>query len=156
MLLCNLNQTIVTASSDRTIRAWSPHSTTNTSPSLVGHHRDYVRSLAWAKYPGLLFSGALDRQVAIWDISQPNPDQPLLNIDLNKADDWAGVGMEGERGSVYALGIDPAGKVLAAGTPERVVRLWDPRSGDKSIGKLIGHSDCVRSVIVSEDGKYVC
>lgn len=50
---------------------------------------------------------------------------------------------------------DPAGKVVAAGTPERVVRLWDPRVGDKSIGKLIGHSDCVRSVVVSEDGRYV-
>ena len=109
----------------------------------------------------------------MWDIVQPNPEKPLLQIDLNKADDWGGVGMEGERGSVYALGtgqflqavvlfvaqadatIDPAGKVLAAGTPERVVRLWDPRVGDQSIGKLIGHSDCVRSVIVSEDGRYV-
>jgi WD repeat-containing protein 48 len=50
---------------------------------------------------------------------------------------------------------DPAGKMLAAGTPERVVRLWDPRVGDKSIGKLIGHSDCVRSVLVSEDGRHV-
>jgi hypothetical protein len=36
-----------------------------------------------------------------------------------------------------------------------VVRLWDPRQGERSIGKLIGHSDCVRSVIVSEDGRYV-
>ena len=53
------------------------------------------------------------------------------------------------------MSVDPAGKVLAAGTPERVVRLWDPRVGDQSIGKLIGHSDCVRSVIVSEDGRYV-
>lgn len=35
------------------------------------------------------------------------------------------------------------------------MRLWDPRVGDKSIGKLIGHSDCVRSVVVSEDGRYV-
>lgn len=51
--------------------------------------------------------------------------------------------------------LDPAGTVVATGTPERIVRLWDPRVGDKSIGKLIGHSDCVRSVIVSEDGRYV-
>jgi WD repeat-containing protein 48 len=50
---------------------------------------------------------------------------------------------------------DPAGQILAAGTPERVIRLWDPRSGDRSVGKLIGHSDCVRSIIVSDDGRYV-
>jgi WD40 repeat protein len=51
--------------------------------------------------------------------------------------------------------VDPAGKVLAAGTPERVVRLWDPRAGDQSVGKLVGHNDCVRSIVLSEDGRYV-
>ena len=67
MLLCNLNQTVITASSDRTIRAWNPHSAAN-SPALVGRHRDYVKSLAWAKHPSVLFSGALDRMLSIWDI----------------------------------------------------------------------------------------
>jgi WD repeat-containing protein 48 len=158
MLLCNLNQTVITASSDRTIRAWSPHAASDAeglSPALVGTHRDYVRSLAWAKGPGLLFSGSLDRTLSIWDVASPHPDSPIFSIDMSKVEDFGGVGMEGERGSVYALGVDPAGKVLAAGTPERVVRLWDPRQGERSIGKLIGHSDCVRSVIVSEDGRYV-
>jgi len=51
--------------------------------------------------------------------------------------------------------VDPAGKVLAAGTPERVVRLWDPRVGEQSVGKLVGHSDCVRSIVLSDDGRYV-
>ena len=45
--------------------------------------------------------------------------------------------------------------MLAAGTPERVIRLWDPRIGDKTIGKLIGHTDCVRSIVMSEDGKHM-
>lgn len=107
ILLCNLNQTVITGSADRTIRAWTPHASADSagSPALIGRHRDYVRSLAWAKYPSLLFSGALDRQLSIWDVQSPTPDTPLLNIDLNKADEWGGVGMEGERGSVYALGV---------------------------------------------------
>ncbi|WVR06650.1 hypothetical protein IAU60_003682 [Kwoniella sp. DSM 27419] len=158
MLLCNYNQTVVTASSDRTIRAWTPHASSDDpaklSPSLVGSHRDYVRALAWAKYPGLLFSGALDRHLSIWDI-QANMHEPVFNIDLTKADEYGGAGLEGERGSVYSLGVDNAGQVLAAGTPERVVRLWDPRAGDRSIGKLIGHTDCVRSILLSEDGRYM-
>ena len=107
MLLCNLNQTVITASSDRTIRAWSPHAASDdngVSPSLIGRHRDYVRTLAWAKYPSLLFSGALDRTLSIWDVQAPNPDTPLLNIELNKADE-GGVGLEEDRGSVYALGV---------------------------------------------------
>lgn len=108
MILCNLNQTVITGSSDRTIRAWSPHASAesgNLSPVLVGRHRDYVRSLAWAKQPSLLFSGALDRQISIWDINVASPDTPVLNIDLNKTDEYGGFGMEGDRGSVYALGV---------------------------------------------------
>ena len=63
--------------------------------------------------------------------------------------------MQSERCLVRTHQLDPAGKVLAAGTPERVVRLWDPRAGDQSVGKLVGHNDCVRSIVLSEDGRYV-
>ena len=149
---------MITASSDRTIRAWSPHATTEEqglSPSLVGTHRDYVRALAWAKYPALLFSGSLDRKLNLWDVQSGLPDTPVMSINMDIIEDYGGVGMEGERGSVYALGVDHTGGILAAGTPERVIRLWDPRSGERSVGKLIGHSDCVRSILVSEDGRYM-
>jgi WD repeat-containing protein 48 len=158
LLLCNYNQTVISASSDRTIRAWSPHATSDEaglSPSLIGTHRDYVRALAWAKYPALLFSGSLDRKLNLWDVQGGLPDTPVMSINMDIIEDYGGVGMEGERGSVYALGVDHTGGILAAGTPERVIRLWDPRSGERSVGKLIGHSDCVRSILVSEDSRYV-
>lgn len=45
--------------------------------------------------------------------------------------------------------------MLAAGTPERVVRLWDSRAGDQNVGKLVEHNDFVRSIVLSEDGRYV-
>lgn len=107
MLLCNLNQTVITASSDRTIRAWNPHAEgeARLSPALVGRHRDYVKALAWARHPSLLFSGALDRYLSVWDISSPKPDTPIFSIDLSKITDYEGVGMDGDRGSVYALGV---------------------------------------------------
>jgi len=47
------------------------------------------------------------------------------------------------------------GQILAAGTPERVVRLWDPRAGDRNVTKLVGHTECVRSIIISDDGRYM-
>jgi WD repeat-containing protein 48 len=136
---------------------------------MVGRHRDYVKALTWARHPSLLFSGALDRMLSVWDVSGQSNGTPIFSIDLGKIADYDGVGSDGERGSVYALGVgeymcrfgrlplmtDPAGKVLAAGTPERVVRLWDPRAGDQSVGKLVGHNDCVRSIVLSEDGRYV-
>lgn len=107
MILCNLNQTVVTASSDRTIRAWNPHASDASAfaPTMVGRHRDYVKALAWARHPSLLFSGALDRTLSVWDISGQSNGTPIFSIDLSKIADFDGVGFDGERGSVYALGV---------------------------------------------------
>ena len=58
------------------------------------------------------------------------------------------------KSSVYALAADPFGHTIASGSPERVVRLWDPRSG-KRTGKLVGHTDNIRSILISEDSNYV-
>ena len=58
------------------------------------------------------------------------------------------------KASVYALATDPYGSVIASGSPERVVRLWDPRSG-KRVSKLVGHTDNIRTILISEDARYV-
>jgi WD40 repeat protein len=57
--------------------------------------------------------------------------------------------------SIYSIAIDPAGHVLAAGSPERAIRTWDPRTGKKLTGKLVGHTDNIRSMLVSDDGRMV-
>jgi WD repeat-containing protein 48 len=56
--------------------------------------------------------------------------------------------------SVYTVACDPNGSVLATGSPEKVIHVWDPRSG-KRITRLTGHMDLVRSLLVSHDGKYL-
>lgn len=60
----------------------------------------------------------------------------------------------GAKASVYALATDPYGSVVVSGSPEKVVRMWDPRSG-KRVGKLVGHTDNIRAILISEDAKYV-
>lgn len=45
--LCNYNQTIVSASSDGTVKAWNPHSSSNSDPIQIGSHNDYVRCLTY-------------------------------------------------------------------------------------------------------------
>ena len=55
--------------------------------------------------------------------------------------------------------IDDAGTLVAAGSPERVVRLWDPRAAGsqdgQSIAGLIGHTDNIRAILLSQDGRHV-
>lgn len=60
---------------------------------------------------------------------------------------------------VLRYAIDDAGTLVAAGSPERVVRLWDPRisptNEGQSITGLIGHTDNIRAILLSGDGKHV-
>lgn len=38
---------VATASSDGTVKVWSPHSTATSEPSVIGTHNDYVRCLSY-------------------------------------------------------------------------------------------------------------
>ncbi|EKM77209.1 hypothetical protein AGABI1DRAFT_77625, partial [Agaricus bisporus var. burnettii JB137-S8] len=144
--LCNYNQTVVSASSDGTVKAWNPHSTHNSDPTQVGSHGDYVRCLAYCRGQNWVASGSFDRTVKLWDLNASSSKQPVVT--LHPPDATA------PKTSIYALACDPYGRTIASGSPERVVRMWDPRSG-KRTGKLVGHTDNIRAILISEDAKYL-
>lgn len=146
ILLCNQAQTVVSASSDGTLKTWNPHTTTD--PTLIGSHTDYVRCLAYCCDQNWVASGSFDKTIKLWDLNRASPvgSEPLITL---KSPDTAG-----SKSSVYAMAVDPGGTVIASGTPERVIRTWDPRSG-KRTAKLVGHTDNIRAILISADGKYL-
>ncbi|EMD31556.1 hypothetical protein CERSUDRAFT_88909 [Gelatoporia subvermispora B] len=151
ILLCNHNQTLVSASSDGTVRAWSPHAPVPEEPVTVGMHADYVRCLSHCRDQGWIATGSFDRTIKLWDLNTAgsNPvtgSAPLMTLSTPD--------VSGPKSSIYALATDPYGSVVVSGTPERVIRMWDPRSG-KRIGKLVGHTDNIRAILISEDAKYI-
>ncbi|KAL0573430.1 hypothetical protein V5O48_008524 [Marasmius crinis-equi] len=141
--LCNYNQTVVSASSDGTIKTWNPY---GGETSILGQHEDYVRCLTACREQNWIASGSFDRTIKLWDLghSSTNPVVTLQPPDAAKD----------PKTSVYALAADLGGHVIASGSPERIVRLWDPRSG-KGTGKLVGHTDNIRAILVSDDGRYL-
>lgn len=62
--------TVVSASSDRTVKLVRPHSHNPTSAHIIGTHEDYVKTLAYASGPGWVASGGLDKIVRLWDIKE--------------------------------------------------------------------------------------
>ncbi|KAJ1020181.1 hypothetical protein NDA16_004461 [Ustilago loliicola] len=143
IILCNQNQTLISASSDRTVKVWNPHDPQHSlSPHVLGTHKDYVKALAHASDAGYVASGGFDKCIKLWDIREARS-APMLELN-DKA----------VKTSVYALSVNPSGSVIAAGSPEQHVKVWDPRSGRKC-AELVGHTDNVRTVLVSEDGRFL-
>jgi WD repeat-containing protein 48 len=146
--LAQSNQCLLSASSDITVKLWRPAATDGMPPQSIGLHSDYVKTLAvpsptsdWAA------SGGLDRKICLWDLNGGG--QKLC---INVGDDEAGSMSSKEKGSVYALAA--TNSVLCSGGPESTVRVWDARTG-KRITKLVGHTDNIRDVLVSQDGSTI-
>ncbi|EPS68911.1 hypothetical protein M569_05855 [Genlisea aurea] len=60
---------------------------------------------------------------------------------------------KGHKQSVYALAMSDSGTVLVSGGIEKVVRVWDPRTGSKTM-KLRGHTDNIRALLLDSSGRY--
>ena len=111
-------------------------------PQTLGSHKDYVRALTHAPNANWVASGSFDQTIKVWDIKEMRS-SPVMTIAEPSL-----------QTSVYGLSTNAWGTVLAAATPEKAVRLWDPRSG-KQIVQLVGHTDNVRSVVLSRDGSHL-
>ncbi|EME40574.1 hypothetical protein DOTSEDRAFT_74204 [Dothistroma septosporum NZE10] len=146
--LAHSNEALVSASSDVTVKVWRPAATDGMPPQTIGLHSDYVKTLA-VPYSTCdwVASGGLDRKISLWDL---NGAGQKLGIDV--AADEAASMLSKEKGSVYALAA--TNSLLASGGPESTVRVWDCRTG-KRVTKLVGHTDNIRDILVSQDGSTI-
>ncbi|KAI1178170.1 WD repeat-containing protein [Nemania sp. FL0916] len=139
--LVSHNTALVSASSDLTVKLWRP-STGDNEAHTIGQHADYVKCLATPSAGDWVASGGLDRKIYLWDL---NGKGQSLEIDV-KGEEIA------EKGSVYALGVGR--NILASGGPESIVRLWDPKTGQR-VTKFVGHTSNIRSILVNEAGDTI-
>nr|KAJ3419673.1 hypothetical protein HK105_006646 [Polyrhizophydium stewartii] len=113
----------------------------------IGHHTDYVKRLAYSPHGSFVASAGLDRCIQLWDVREGR-ERPRTVMKTDKPS-----------ASVYALACNPAGTVLVSGSPEKIVRVWDPRTPTASLSsavlRLQGHADNIRDLLVSDDGRWV-
>ncbi|KAG5928958.1 hypothetical protein E4U53_002549 [Claviceps sorghi] len=144
--LVQSNTALVSASSDLTVKVWRPFSEEDGSRTVaIGEHADYVKCVATPPAhmnANWVASGGLDRKICLWDL---NGAGKTLDIDV-KGEEIP------EKGSVYALAVSR--DIVASGGPEKMIRLYDPRTGDK-ISKLVGHLDNIRSILIDDSGDII-
>lgn len=144
--LAQKNTALVSGSSDLTVKVWRPYSEEdNTRVETIGEHADYVKCVTTPPQDmgaNWIASGGLDRKICLWDL---NGAGKTLEIDVQ--------GEEiPEKGSVYALRVGR--NILASGGPEKTVRLYDPRTGNK-VSKLVGHVDNIRAILIDDAGDTI-
>ncbi|KAI9728169.1 MAG: hypothetical protein M1828_004630 [Chrysothrix sp. TS-e1954] len=141
--LVDNSSALVSASSDASVKIWRPKSQSGPATETIGLHTDYIKCVA---SPGpqspWVAAGGLDRKIGLWDLHGSGQ---IHCIDV--ADEERPI-----KGSVYALAANTG--LIASGGPESIVKLWDSRTG-KMISKFVGHTDNIRSILISRDNDMV-
>mmetsp|Transcript_36719 Transcript_36719/g.91504 ORF Transcript_36719/g.91504 Transcript_36719/m.91504 type:complete len:262 (-) Transcript_36719:52-837(-) len=160
---------LVSASSDLTLKLWPLDSPEAPVPrATLQTHTDYVKALAYAPSAGLIVSASLDKMIHIYKLdtlrqvaaSGGGGGGSLAGASAGQAiGDWTGteggavpIVASGHKDSIYSVAINAAGTLIASGSVEPEIRLWDGRSGRMSF-KLVGHTDVVRALLLDADGK---
>ncbi|CAJ1961000.1 unnamed protein product [Sphenostylis stenocarpa] len=76
-----------------------------------------------------------------------------MSMHTTQTQGYIPVSAKGHKDSVYALAMNESGTILVSGGTEKVVRVWDTRSGSKTL-KLRGHTDNIRALLLDSSGRY--
>lgn len=143
--LCCNGRNLISVSNDTTIKVWSARN--GFCLSTLRSHKDYVKCLAYAKEKQVVASAGFDRMIYLWDVQALTMLTTTKNTVTTKP-------LDGSKSSIYSIAINPTGTLVASGSTEKVIRLWDPRSRQKLL-KLRGHTDNVRCLLFSGDGSQL-
>ncbi|OXB69780.1 UNVERIFIED_CONTAM: hypothetical protein H355_012722, partial [Colinus virginianus] len=142
IVLCCNGKTLISASSDTTVKVWNAHK--GFCMSTLRTHKDYVKALAYAKDKELVASAGLDRQIFLWDVNTLTALTASNNTVTTSS-------LSGNKDSIYSLAMNQMGTVIVSGSTEKVLRVWDPRTCAKLM-KLKGHTDNVKALLLNRDG----
>ncbi|XP_075256928.1 WD repeat-containing protein 48-like isoform X2 [Convolutriloba macropyga] len=145
IVLCMNGKNIVSASSDCTVKVWNV--SRGFCMSTLRTHKDYVKCLAYARDRELVASAGFDRQIFLWDVGKLLQ-LTATNNTINTQN------LLGATDSIYSLSMNPTGTVCVAGTSEKSLLVWDPRTQNFNY-KMKGHTNIVKSLVVSPDGTKV-
>ncbi|WOL07724.1 hypothetical protein Cni_G16471 [Canna indica] len=172
---------LVSCSSDKTVKIWNSLSDGACTRTLR-RHSDYVLCLVGnEKNSNIVASAGLGGEIFIWDIdaallpvaksidstedkiSNGNDGHSLSFCSSNASKNMlihssqshgfiSPISIKSKM-SVYSLSMNDSGNLLVSAGPEKVVRVWDPRTGSKKM-KLKGHTENIKALLVDSTGRF--
>ncbi|EME28950.1 glucose repression regulatory protein TUP1 [Galdieria sulphuraria] len=121
---------IATGSLERTVRVFDVE--TGDLLHNFRQHADSVYSVAFSSDGRYLLSGSLDKNVMLWDLAAPPPNNYTT--------------FKGHTDFVLSVAFSLDGRLLLSGSKDRTVTFWDPRVPSGSVSVLEGHKNSVISV----------
>ena len=135
--------------------------------TLSGHLLQ-VSAVAFSPQGEVLASASLDRTIRLWSISIDTSLSSVNETDLEKGfppillkkelknrPQYSLLGtLSGHAWAVLTVAFSPDGKVLATGSEDNTIKLWEVNTG-KMIDTLSGHSWSVVALAFSTDGEML-
>jgi serine/threonine protein kinase len=149
--------TLASGSDDKTIKLWDARS--GTLKTTLQGHEGWVRGIAFSPDGTLLASASHDRTIKLWDVHSEKLKTTDSVISADFSYFWLifilvavlfGLDLT-PRPFVEFLAFSPDGTLLAGGSTDKTIKIWDVRSG-KYKTTIEGHQGSVNSVAFSPDG----
>ena len=106
-----------------------------------------IYAIAYSNQQNLLASGHEDQTIKLWNVDIKAPQ--TLKPDLQPFQV-----LRGHSDRILSIAFSPDQKILASGSADRTIKLWDAQTG-KSIKTLQGHRSWVWGITISPNSKFL-
>ncbi|RKU33282.1 hypothetical protein C6499_01530 [Candidatus Poribacteria bacterium] len=116
--------------------------------AILTKHREKIVALTISPSSEFIATGSSDWTIEVWKITDTEP----LRMDMDLGDPlWI---LKGHAGTVTSVAFSPSGKILASGSADQRVRLWDLTTG-KLLHTFSNHTSKISALAFARDDVLV-